>query len=74
MPIGSRVLTVQSQNGQPAIWVLVDPKHPEEERSFRMCGTGHRISEDETTNYIGTFQMDNGSLVLHLFELDQKLR
>lgn len=74
MPQGAQILTVQVQYEQPAIWVLVDPKQTEQARSFRMSGTGHPMSDAETTNYIGTFQIRGGDLVFHLFEINQKVK
>lgn len=35
-------------------------------RHFRIKGTGH--AADDIGDYIGTFQLNGGSLVFHLFE------
>jgi hypothetical protein len=65
---GAQILTVQAQNGVPCIWAVVDPSEPSEVRTFCMYGTGHRITE-EIGQYIGTFQLHDGNLVFHLFEV-----
>jgi len=36
-------------------------------RTFAIYGTGHKHEHVEGT-YIGTFQLDGGSLVFHVFE------
>jgi hypothetical protein len=76
MPVGAVVLTVQTQRlGQGGlakdvafIWALVDPVAPNQPRKFRLAGTGHPITE-EIDSYIGTFQLQEGRLVFHLFEI-----
>ena len=70
MPIGAEVLTVQSQNNIPCLWALVNPLAEKEKRYFEVFGTGHNVYCDMGIErmYIGTFQIDSGSLVFHLFE------
>jgi hypothetical protein len=70
MPEGAEILTVQIQNGVPCIWVLVNPENELEIRNFEIFGTGQKIACDigVERKYINTFQMENGSLVFHLFE------
>ena len=65
---GAETLTVQMQENTICLWMLVDPSLPEEKRTFRMAGTGHPISESRL-KYVGTFQLLNGKLIFHLFEL-----
>ncbi len=70
MPIGSVILTVQEQNNLPYIWVMGDSSNPTETRQFVVKLTGLSfdiLSNNET--YIGTFQLDGGLFVGHLFEL-----
>lgn len=67
LPVGARVLCVQVQRGQPFIWA----HHTAEStkvvpRRFRLAGTGHPIVGD--WRYVGTFQLEGGALVFHLFE------
>ena len=68
MPIGAEILTVQMQNGQPCVWALVNPQVKTEKRILRIVGTGHTII-DKLGKYIGTFQLMEGQLIFHLFEL-----
>jgi len=70
IPHSAEILSVQSQNEQPCIWVLVDPSLRTVHRNFAIFGTGHTIEVDDELpmNYIGTFQLENGSFVGHLFE------
>jgi len=70
LPFGAEILSVQSQFEIPCIWVLCDSTLPYEIRKFRMAGTGHLINEDPSQLiFIGTFQLGNGSLVFHVFEI-----
>ena len=67
MPKGAEILSVQVQKNNPCIWALVDPYAEVVKRNFSIFGTGHAIIEDNYI-FIGTFQLYNGDLVLHLFE------
>jgi len=71
MPYGAKILTVQTQRNEPQLWALVDPHKPPMKRWFRLYGTGH-VVEDlviDKSEFIGSFQLDNGALVFHLFEV-----
>ena len=67
LPRGAEILCVQTQNGGPQLWALVDPAELKESRCFELYGTGHPYREGEQ-KYIGTFQLLHGDLVFHLFE------
>ena len=67
LPQDARPLTVQMQNGEPWLWVLLNPDLPIYVRTFVLAGTGHEI--DQPGAYIGTFQMADGAFVFHLFEV-----
>lgn len=70
MPKGAELLSVQTQNNMACIWALVYPENKPEERFFEVFGTGHDVPCDMGIDrkFIGTFQLDAGSLVFHLFE------
>lgn len=70
MPKGAKVLSVQNQRGRPHMWVVVDPDAPLQLRYFRLAGTGHVLGVDQA-GYIGTFQVSEGNLVFHLFEVPE---
>lgn len=65
MPGHSKILDVKMQNGTPCIWALVDTEEPEIEKTFYLYGTGHKFTKGE---YVGTFQVNGGELVFHLFK------
>jgi len=69
MPKDAEILSVQVQYNDICIWALVDPKNELIERGFNIFGTGHEIPET-VGKYIGTFQIDDGRLVFHLFEFE----
>jgi hypothetical protein len=66
MPANAQVLTVQIQDGNPQMWVKLDPTQPMISRMFYVYGTGHHIPDDPRLIYIATFQMD--PFVFHVFE------
>ena len=70
MPVNAEILTVQTQNEIPCIWAFVDPTETKENRFIEIFGTGHEISQDENVNrnYLGTYQLNGGSLIFHVFE------
>ena len=68
MPIGSKVLSVQTQRGLPAMWAAVDSEADVETRGFCLRGTGHPLDSTES-RFIGSFQLYGGNLVYHLFEV-----
>ena len=69
LPEGAKILKIDTQHGVPYIWALVDLETaPNEERIFRIAGTGHIIDEDKL-GFIDTFQMDGGDLIFHVFEI-----
>jgi len=68
MPKNSKILTVQTQNDIPQIWVLVDQTEElTEVRTIGIHGTGNPIP-DNPGIYIGTFQIHYGQLVFHVFD------
>jgi DNA-directed RNA polymerase subunit RPC12/RpoP len=71
MPEDSEILTVQTQKGTPCIWAIVDTDAPLTTRRLCLRGTGHAFKGNEG-KYIGTFQLDNGALIFHLFEEHKK--
>lgn len=70
MPKEAEILTVQMQGEFPCIWAMVNPESEKEDRSFEIFGTGEGIPSDigAERKYIGTFQLNEGQLVFHLFE------
>ena len=70
MPSGARPLCVQVQNGVPCLWALCDPSAPKEKRYFEVFGTGHIVTPG-TRDYLGTVQLLDGALVLHVFESEE---
>lgn len=68
-PAGAEFLTVQVQLGNPTLWALVDPDAPKRTYTFRHAGTGHPIADGETGAYLGTYQLQGGRLVFHVFEV-----
>jgi len=66
IPRVNQPLTVQVQDRDANLWVLVDPDSPRIRVRVRIFGTGHPgITRDML--YVGTFQMYGGNLVWHVF-------
>jgi len=69
LPKNAQLLSVQFQHDTLCLWVLVNRSQPEEERRFRLAGTGHPILQsEEQLKFIGTCQL-SASFVVHLFEI-----
>lgn len=67
MPVDAKVLFVAVQYDRPCLWAEVDVDAPIETREFRVYGTGHRLPDDPG-RYLGTFIMNQGTLVFHVYE------
>ena len=68
IPCNSKILSVQTQRNKPVMWVLIDPDTEKFTKKFRIYGTDHPIETNDLI-YIGTFQLDEGSFIGHVFEL-----
>ena len=71
MPVGSEVLSVGWQPGDPhhiQLWARVDTTQPKGEMWFRVVGTGH---PNATGTYVGTVLLHEGALVFHVFRLPE---
>ncbi len=71
MPIGADILCVQMQAGLPNLWAFVENNNPQVSRKIHIRGTGHDCAG--AGKYIGTFQMQDGALVLHAFDAGEML-
>jgi len=69
MPEDAEILSLQIQKGKLCLWALIDIDKVLKYREFRMFGTGHLIPNDENLKYIGTFQLFDGGLMFHCFEI-----
>jgi len=67
LPYGAAVLHVAVQRGVPCLWAIVDPEAEKEPRVFLTFGTGHPVP-DSPGNYLGSYMLDGGGLVFHVFE------
>ena len=67
LPEDAQPLTVQCQQGEPVLWVKLDPQAPTQPRTFVCYGTGHPLDATTGQQYLATFQLANG-LVFHVFE------
>jgi hypothetical protein len=71
LPVGAKVLSVQPQHGQVAMWVLVDTNAgTQRQRVFHVYLTGEPINElPQLLEFIGTVQLSDGQFVVHVFEV-----
>ena len=67
MPVDAEILDIQVQNGTPCLWARIDPKADKVNRFIITHGTGHNVPET-TGKHIGSYQIEGGSLVFHVFE------
>lgn len=68
MKAGAQILDVAEQNSSLYLWAMVCVDNKDEERHFRIVGTGHPIKTEIGLRYIGTVHnfMDTGC-VFHVF-------
>ncbi len=71
MPRGAKILCVQVQRGEGYLWVECDPKAQRVQREIIIRGTGFETQANAL--YIGTFQMDGGDLVWHVYDGGENL-
>ena len=75
LPEGAEILTIQIQSHQPVLWALVDIENAAtnkfDDRSIVIIGTGNPIpvKYNKKLQYLDTFQMADGRLIWHVFEL-----
>lgn len=71
LPAGARLLTVQPQGEGVCLWALCDSEAEREPRMIVILGTGHQAPEENLwqLKYISTFQLQDGALVFHAFEI-----
>lgn len=68
MPEGAEFLSLQVQHGRPQMWFRVDDSRPVRRQVFGICGTGKDIPDRvAAAPFLGTFQMEGGALVIHVF-------
>lgn len=69
LPKGAIILCVQLQKGIPCLWAQVDANENDKEvRLIETIGTGNPMKK-APRSYIGTYQLHDGNLVFHVFEL-----
>ena len=62
-----KFLDAQVQYGSPCIWVEVNLENKYEEYYFKIFNTGAPIEDTFKGKYLGTYQMNEGLFVFHLF-------
>jgi hypothetical protein len=67
IPKKSKILSVQTQNGIPCIWALVETNEEPVDRKIAVIGTGNPFWLKEY-DFLGTIQTRQGALVWHIFE------
>ena len=69
LPISSKILAVQNQGNDNALWALVDDTETiKTNKTFRVFGTGQPLPVNVYQyEFIGTFQDLGGALVWHVF-------
>lgn len=72
MPDGAEILMVADQRSTAKLWALVNTDKPMTPRTFRVFATGQEIPtgviEGNRLDYVGSFLMQAGLLVFHVFE------
>ena len=68
LPECAEILTVQTQQEMPFIWVIINTDNKTtEEKEIYTHGTGHEIEDVDSKKYLGTYQINGAALVFHVF-------
>lgn len=78
LPAGAEVVHVDVQRGEPMMWIKVNTANCIRETLFGVFGTGHPIDAADpyfpddinpmfNAPHLGSFMMNGGNLVFHLF-------
>ena len=68
LPKGAKLLAVQVQREQPCLWFECDTNKSMVPRVIKTFGTGKELPKNEALRYIGTYQLQDGALVYHVYE------
>ncbi len=66
MPLGAKLLHVETQDNVPTLWAMVDPTQAKASRRIEIRGTGAPFYEANRI-YISTYQNKEGC-IYHAFE------
>lgn len=69
MPRGARLLSAQVQGEKVCLWALCDDLAEPQPRHVVIVGTDHPLPDFGELVFIDTFQLHDGRLVFHVFEL-----
>ena len=66
LPANGHILKINTQNGQPMCWAMVDPESEDFiDVKLKILGTGHRFDPSKVGDYVTTFY--HGPFVWHVF-------
>lgn len=72
LPVGAKILCIQVHRDRPCIWVIgEEPPYIEVERRVLVTlHTGARVLAEDVGHirYVGTYQLENGDAIGHVFE------
>ena len=69
LPRGAKLLTVQPQGEFVNLWAMVDSNAELINHRIAILGTRHAAPDYGRLAYISTFQLRDGALVFHAFEI-----
>lgn len=67
MPKDAEILCVQTQRNNICVWARVNESKPIVRRLITIRGTGHPCLQEDG-KYLGTIQLKDGLLILHVFD------
>jgi hypothetical protein len=71
MPAGARILSLQVQRDTVCLWAMVDPNARETTRRLCIRETGQSCEGLSRAPFLGTFQLNGGTIVGHVFDLGE---
>lgn len=68
LPAGAEIVALREQHDEPTIWFVCDSEAKPVLRRFVIVGTGHQAPN--IGKHVGTFFVDGGMFVFHVFEIE----
>lgn len=69
IPLGSKILSIQKQNGEWCVWYLFDTEEKPGKVHLRTIGTGHPIDARDIKNLEFLATVQDGDFVWHFFRI-----
>jgi len=67
LPVGAEILSLHVQHGRLCLWSIIDTDNEIVPRKIIICGTGYPADDVSDMQFLGSFQLNEGYFVGHVF-------